>query len=890
MAIIINDNFAVNVGKPVDSKYMNISAPWTSISAANTGIPLAYRYQGLTVNINGVEYWYKNGVADVDLIIKTAGSGAGTVSGATNGLHLINSGTTVALGGTLTGNTIINANSHDFCVYDVRSISLESIVSGYSSTFHGYNTDICGTNFLEICSPQVQIDFSSFGRVNDNSGTKCGLVYGGNYDATFVARSLVDKCYVDTVATGLQPKVAVWVATTGTSISLSGNQLIDGVMTVNGMRVLVKNQSGNTTPAVDNGIYIASSSFWTRSPDFDGTPQGEIQQGALIPVLSGITNRNSLWVLITPDPITGGTTPLLFTPFSTPGNYVGGTGIDVIGNTISINTPTYAIITNAITGATTGLGTDGNRNVCLDSTTQAILADAITGATNGLGTDGNRNVCLGGILIAPTTIDLSGQIFTVCGAIGNAFIELNDSSFAACFGTNCVSTTELHNNLYNLTLSSAPFAVFHDNNCIGLCYDGDYEANFVNRSLVTKQYVLGQITGFTGTITGGTNGLGYSAANICLGGTLIATTDISGAQDLSFGGITPLTSFGVIATTDFKLTVCSNKATIALDDTGKAELMGGRYASISLSANTAMVQVSASTANILGTVRLLTIPNAGAISDTLLVWNSGDKEVKCLSISTITGATAISANNGLTKAGNIISLGGNLTGTTTIIQTGNTFSICTTSIGSTPRLIMNPSSTCTELGMYCNSTCRSAIYSYGAGLPTTGIYSIGGTSCSSIISDIKLSLNSCNGSCGTTVCLDERGLYYCVDYSSRWNTCRYIPDINYVTGCTVNLISCYSNIDNIRNITSGTTTTAIDNFVGVDITGSRCVYLYATPKYGQKLTIVDVRGDALSFPITIDGNGNLINGGQCALINTDYGSITFVFNCSNFWSAVAFVN
>ena len=85
MAIIINDNLAVNAGKPIDSKYLNISTPWISTGATNAGIPLSYRYTGLTVNINGEEYWYKNGVANANLILKTAsGNTVNAITGATN--------------------------------------------------------------------------------------------------------------------------------------------------------------------------------------------------------------------------------------------------------------------------------------------------------------------------------------------------------------------------------------------------------------------------------------------------------------------------------------------------------------------------------------------------------------------------------------------------------------------------------------------------------------------------------------------------------------------------------------------------------------------------------------------------------------------------------------
>jgi hypothetical protein len=74
MAILINDNYEVNVGKPIDSKYLNGQLPWSSVLAANTGIPISYRYSGLTVLVRSgttnVEYWYKNGLSNGSLIEK----------------------------------------------------------------------------------------------------------------------------------------------------------------------------------------------------------------------------------------------------------------------------------------------------------------------------------------------------------------------------------------------------------------------------------------------------------------------------------------------------------------------------------------------------------------------------------------------------------------------------------------------------------------------------------------------------------------------------------------------------------------------------------------------------------------------------------------------------
>lgn len=75
MAINLSDNVKVSAPKPVESKYLNINTPYSSISEVNLNIPSGERYSGLTVNILGVEYWYKNGVDDNNLVVKLSEGG-----------------------------------------------------------------------------------------------------------------------------------------------------------------------------------------------------------------------------------------------------------------------------------------------------------------------------------------------------------------------------------------------------------------------------------------------------------------------------------------------------------------------------------------------------------------------------------------------------------------------------------------------------------------------------------------------------------------------------------------------------------------------------------------------------------------------------------------------
>lgn len=93
-------------------------------------------------------------------------------------------------------------------------------------------------------------------------------------------------------------KTPVRVATTA-NITLSGLQTIDGVSLAAGDRVLVKNQ----TDAVDNGIWTASTSSWSRALDFDGSY--DCVQGTLVSVTSGTVNEQTVWQLTTANPVIG---------------------------------------------------------------------------------------------------------------------------------------------------------------------------------------------------------------------------------------------------------------------------------------------------------------------------------------------------------------------------------------------------------------------------------------------------------------------------------------------------------------------------------------------------------------------------------------------------------
>lgn len=113
------------------------------------------------------------------------------------------------------------------------------------------------------------------------------------------------KQYVDAIASGIQWKASVNVATTA-NIALSGTQTIDGVGVIAGNRVLVKNQ----TNPIENGIWVVGAGSWTRSTDAD--TDAEIN-GMVCFVSAGTTNGGQSWIIATsPATIAGPKTYVLF--------------------------------------------------------------------------------------------------------------------------------------------------------------------------------------------------------------------------------------------------------------------------------------------------------------------------------------------------------------------------------------------------------------------------------------------------------------------------------------------------------------------------------------------------------------------------------------------------
>lgn len=146
------------------------------------------------------------------------------------------------------------------------------------------------------------------------------------------AQDAATKAYVDALSNGTDWKQSVRAASTANITTLSGLLTIDGITLVAGDRVLVKDQTTGSA----NGIYVAGSGAWTRATDADAN--AEVTAGLAVMVTEGTVNADSQWRLTTNDPITIGTTALVFAQIGAGSSYTGGTGISIAGNVISVDT------------------------------------------------------------------------------------------------------------------------------------------------------------------------------------------------------------------------------------------------------------------------------------------------------------------------------------------------------------------------------------------------------------------------------------------------------------------------------------------------------------------------------------------------------------------------
>jgi phage-related tail fiber protein len=128
-------------------------------------------------------------------------------------------------------------------------------------------------------------------------------------------------------------KAPVRVATTGSNITLSGLLTIDGVTLAAGDRVLVKDQTDQTT----NGLYNANATTWSRA--IDASNNSQFATGMQVYVTAGTINANTVFAMTNTAAVVLGNTLITFAS-------IGSVGGAASSNTRTVNSAGSLTITN----------------------------------------------------------------------------------------------------------------------------------------------------------------------------------------------------------------------------------------------------------------------------------------------------------------------------------------------------------------------------------------------------------------------------------------------------------------------------------------------------------------------------------------------------------------
>jgi len=370
---------------------------------------------------------------------------------------------------------------------------------------------------------------------------------------------LATKDYVDNLATGLDFKASVRAATTA-NITLSGTQTVDGVALVAGNRVLVKDQTDNTT----NGIYVVASGAWTRATDADNTPSNEVSSGMYCFVESGTTNADTGWVLTTDGGnVTLGTTALVFTQFTGLGQITAGTGLSKTGSTLSIaNTGTAGTYT-AVTTNAQGQVTSGANLTATGDVTGTASGTSIALSLPSVGTPVTSS-------FVKITTDAKGRVSGTTAVTASDITGLVDSTYVNVAGDTMTGTLNLPSN--GLVVGTNQLVVSGGNVGIGISnpsarfqvLNGDNSNGAIRLSATgTTVGNFASMTYITGTASWG---VGTEAGN---GRFFIYNSQGVSDQLVFTGGSNSTAAINALGTGTIRLNTAGGNTRVLITDTGR---------------------------------------------------------------------------------------------------------------------------------------------------------------------------------------------------------------------------------------------------------------------------------------------------------------------------------
>jgi hypothetical protein len=404
------------------------------------------------------------------------------------------------------------------------------------------------------------------------------------------ATDIVNLLALQSYAAGISWKQPCACATL-TSITLSGLQTIDGHLTLDGDRVLVKDQG----TASQNGIYIAKAGAWTRALDADTWDE-------LICAISFIeygTQAGGAWFCTAQPGGTLGVTAVNWSQFTTSATYTAGTGLTLTGFEFKITNTGVAASTYGSATASPVFAVNAQGQITsVTNTTITPAIGNVTGLATGMLT----------FLQTPTSANLAATVSDETGtgslvfatsptlvtpALGTpASGDFSSGTFTwPTFNQNTTGTASKATNIVGGAAGSVPYQSAADTTTF-------LAAGTNGQVLTLASGVPSWATPTTGTVTsvsgtGTVNGLTLtgtvtSSGSLTLGGTLdLSSPPAIGGTAANSGAFTTVTASTSLTTPTVQAT---NSAGLALKNSAGTTQMsmgagGGDNLAINVSAN-----------------------------------------------------------------------------------------------------------------------------------------------------------------------------------------------------------------------------------------------------------------------------------------------------------------
>ena len=187
MAIILNDNLSIQAPKAADARY----GPHVNTATAISDVILANRYQGLVVGIidgsSVVEYWWRDGTADGNLIIKVDSTANTAINNANAAFDKANTANITAQAAFTFANTV---NVYAYSAYSTAN-------SAQSNTVITQGVDVTQNTWISANAVFSQAAFTQANSANT------------------LAQAAYDKANTGSSLTGLLPNAVIFANSTG---------------------------------------------------------------------------------------------------------------------------------------------------------------------------------------------------------------------------------------------------------------------------------------------------------------------------------------------------------------------------------------------------------------------------------------------------------------------------------------------------------------------------------------------------------------------------------------------------------------------------------------------------------------------------------------------------